>query len=97
MAMKKVSANSNLKKDETGKEYLLKLPKTDYLFMHPIELVSFSGTNDYLMTIHYSEDSQFTIFRYGKGLTTSNTVIEKKEISVAKFEEYFNQHKTKHR
>ena len=54
IAMKSISARSNLKKDQTDKEFLIKLPKTDYLFMHPIELVSFSGTNDYLMTIHYS-------------------------------------------
>ena len=89
MAMKKVSANSNLKKDETDKGYLIKLPKTDYLFWHPRELVSFSGKKDYLMTIHYSDNSLFTVFRYGRGLTTSKKIIEEKELSVAEFEEFF--------
>jgi hypothetical protein len=93
ITMKSISARSNLIKDETDKEFQIKLPRSSYRFWHPKEQVSFSGTNNYLMTIHYSEDSQFTIFRYGKGLTTSNTVIEKKKISVAEWEGYFHRYK----
>ena len=59
--MKKVDTNSNLLKGEKNGKYLIKLPKSEFMFWHPKELVHLSGKKNYLMTIsHQTEDDTAT-------------------------------------
>ena len=92
MKMKTVDTNSNLLKRKKNGEYLIKVPKTDYLFWHPEELVSFSGKNNYLMTIQYRSDYYFNIIRNGKGIYNCDQVIDDRYIPASEWEQYFHQY-----
>ena len=93
MMWKTINTNSNLMKCKKNGNYKIKIPKTDYLFWHPEKLVSFSGKNNHLMTILYSNDSWFYTFRHGKGVHNDNQVIDERYLNISEFEEHFNQHK----
>ena len=91
--MKTVCANSNLIKREKNNKYLIKLPKSDFMFWHPKELVHLSGKNNYLMTISYSENAHVDVFCNGKGKYNRDQVIDEMHLTISEWEQYFYQYK----
>lgn len=86
---KKVIANSNLIQAETPKAVLIKLPKSEFLFWHPAKCVRTDGKGGYRLSISYTDDFKFKIFRNGKGRYNSHEKIEEREITSKEFEAYF--------
>jgi len=84
-----IKANSNLIQKETEKSVLIKLPKSELMFWHPIKCVRANGKGGYLMTISFTEDFKFNLFRNGKGKTTSFTKIEEVEYTAKELQEAF--------
>lgn len=83
---KSIKANSNLIRATTEKAILIKLPKTDWMFWHPAKCVRVAGKGGYLMTISYTEDFQFKIFRQG----SNRNVLASETLTSAQLEERFN-------
>lgn len=86
---KNIKANSNLIQASTEKAVLIKLPKSEFLFWHPAKLVKTMGKNSYLMSIGYTNEFIFKVFRNGKGQYNKTTKIEEKTLSISEFEAYF--------
>ena len=59
------------------------------MFWHPIKCVRTNGKGNYLMTISFTEDFKFNLFRNGKGKTTSFTKIEEVEYTAKELQEAF--------
>lgn len=87
---KSVTANSNLIQAGTAKAMLIKLPKSDLKFWHPVKLVRTSGKDGYRMTVSYTDDFTFKAFRTGQGRYNFKDKIEERELSAAEFEKFFN-------
>ena len=64
---KNINLNSNLIKQETAKAFLIKIPKTKWLFWYPAKLVRFNGKGGYMMSIGFNSDMTFNIFQNGNG------------------------------
>lgn len=77
----KIKCNSNLIQAKTDKALLIKLPKQKFKFWHPIKLCRLSGKSDFELTISFTSDFVFKLFRNGEGKTTWNKVIEEKELT----------------
>lgn len=77
----KVVANSNLIQTETERAVLIKLPKSEFKFWHPRKLVRCSGKSGYRMSISFTEEFTFKLFKNGKGNHNSNTKIEEREMN----------------
>lgn len=86
---KNITANSNLIQVETNKAVLIKLPKSEFVFWHPSKLVRTSGKNGYHMSIGYTDDFTFNIFKQGKGRYNKTEKISEHQISVEELEAYF--------
>lgn len=84
-----IKANSNLIQTTTEKSVLIKLPKSELMFWHPAKCIRTNGKNGYLMTISFTEDFKFKVFRNGKGKTTSFTKIEEIEYTAKQLQEAF--------
>lgn len=84
-----VSANSNLIQTKTGKAVLIKLPGSSWLFWHPAKLVRTSGKNDYYMSISFTDDFVFKLFKNGKGKYNKFEKIDEWEMSADEFAKYF--------
>lgn len=78
---KKVIAQSNLIKHDTGRAYLVKIPKEKRTFWIPKACVRFSGKSDYKMIISYTDDFEFR-------LSDGNIM------DVYEFESYFDLYET---
>ena len=91
--MKKVEAHSNLLKCRQYGKCLIKLPKTKFRFWYPQKLVQLSGKNNCLMTIYYTDTTQFYAFRCGNGVHNSYQVIDKIYLISSEWEQYFYQYK----
>jgi hypothetical protein len=91
--MKKVDTNSNLLKGEKNGKYLIKLPKSEFMFWHPKELVHFSGKKNYLMTISYEEGKYIHVFRNGNGKYNRDQVMDEMCLTTSMWEKYFYQYK----
>ena len=86
----KIEMNSNSVNASTEKAYLIKVPKEDLYFWHPAKCVRFSGKNNYLMTISFTDEFVFKLFRNGKGKTNSHERIFEIELTADEFiKEYF--------
>lgn len=86
---KNIYINTNLLQNFTSKSYLFKLPKTSkyagYLFWHPDKCVhSVYGRED-VLSIGYTDDFTFKIFKQGKNFNK----LDEKTITVKDFEEIF--------
>ncbi|MFW6221982.1 MAG: hypothetical protein ACOC3T_00065 [Bacteroidota bacterium] len=88
--MKNIKTNSNLIQTESSNAVLIKLPKSELMFWHPKKCVRTSGKGGYLMSIGYTQDWNFKVFRNGKGKYNRFEKIEEREMSVEEFESYFN-------
>ena len=91
--MKRVESRSNSLKGENYNEYLIKLPKSEFMFWHPKELVHFRGKKNYLMIISYEEGKYFHVFRNGKGKYNRDQVIDEMCLTTSMWEQYFCQYK----
>lgn len=87
---KKVTTNSNLIQHETERAVLIKLPKSEFKFWHPSKCCRTSGKSGYRLSISYTDEFTFRVFRNGKGQWNKGTVLEKKELTVKQFESCFN-------
>ena len=87
---KNVKGNSNLIQVTTETSVLIKLPNSKFKFWHPKKCVKTSGKNNYLMSIGYTDEFVFKIFRNGEGSHSKFKVIEEKTISVEDFEAFWN-------
>ena len=85
----RVSVNANLIQRRTERAVLIKLPKSEFRFWHPGKLVRQTGKNGYYMTISYTDDFEFNIFRTGNGKYNANEKIEERRLTGAEFEKYF--------
>lgn len=86
---KNIYINTNLIQNFTSKSYLFKLPKTSkyagYLFWHPDKCVhSVYGRED-VLSIGYTDDFTFKIFKQGKNFNK----LDEKTITVKEFVEIF--------
>ena len=91
--MKEIYTNSNLLKGEKSGKYLIKLPKSDFMFWHPKELVHLSGKKNYFMTINYDEGDYFHVFCNGKGKYNRDRVMDEMYLTTSEWEKYFYQYK----
>lgn len=77
---------------ETGRATLIKCPNnSDYAgwkFWHPSKLIR-TGKNSYALSLGYTDDFKFKLFKNGNGKWNKNEVIAEKEISIAEFENMF--------
>ena len=89
MSWKNLEFNSNNIQNETAKATLIKVPKTDYLFWHPSKLVRTFGKKGYMLSLGYTDDFTFKLFRNGNGKHNSHEKIEEFELSAKEFEERF--------
>lgn len=87
-----VRANSNLIQNQTEKAVLIKLPKSELMFWHPIKCVRTAGKSNYLMTISFTDSFKFNCFRNGKGKTTSFKKIEEVEYTAQEIKDIFEKH-----
>jgi hypothetical protein len=78
---------------ETDKEYLIRLPKSDFMFLHPKDLISFGEKGKFLMTIQYSSDSCFNISRFSKERHNPIQVVDEKCLTSSEWEAYFYKYK----
>ncbi len=88
-AWKKVTTNSNLIQHETDKACLIKLPKSNLLFWHPLKCVRTSGKNSYHLSISYTDAFTFKVFTPGKGKHNRAEKFNEQELTVEQFEKYF--------
>lgn len=88
---KNLEANSNLIQTDTGTAVLIKIPKQDFVFWHPAKLVRTSGKNGYKMSIGYTDDFTFKIFKQGKGKYNKFAKIDEREITAEKMRAYFGE------
>lgn len=86
---KKVNSNSNLIKGYSTNGVLIKIPNEEWLFWHPSKLVRTSGKANYLLTISFTEDFNFKLFKNGKGKTNKFEKIDEMEVDASEFESYF--------
>lgn len=84
-----VEANSNLIQHRTEKSVLIKLPKSELKFWHPAKCVRTAGKSGYFMTISFTEDFSFKVFRNGKGKHNGREVIEERLLTVDEFKGFF--------
>ena len=89
MKWHKIIGNSNLIQFETERAYLIRLPKSELMFWHPKKLVRLSGKKSYKMTISYSDEFKFKVFRNGKGRFNFKEILEEKILSIDQWKEYF--------
>ena len=86
MSWKQIQSNSNLIQHQTNSAVLIKLPKTEWKFWHPVKLVKTAGKNAYMLVISYTDECKFKIF-------TTNSKNEKtaeKEINATEFGAFFS-------
>jgi hypothetical protein len=93
MITKKVNVNSDLLIGGSDKEYWIRLPKSGFMFLHPKELITFGGKGKYLMTIQYSSDTDFNIFRFSNDRHNSIQTIDEKCLTAREWEAYFYKYK----
>ena len=84
---KNIICNSNLVLADTGKSLLIKLPKSELAFWHPVKLCRFSGKNNYRLSFGYTDEFTFKCFR--KSDKTGN-ILEERELNSTEIEEIFN-------
>lgn len=86
---KTISVPSTLIECIREKNYLLKVPNSEYYFWHPIYWVELKGHKSQLVHIKYSNDYMFTIFKCDVSPNNFYTRKEGKKVNVAEFEKYF--------
>lgn len=86
---KNLIANSNLVQTDTGRAVLIKVPGTDYVFWHPDKLVRQGGKGGYRMSIGYTDEFKFKLFKPGKGKYNQSDKFDEHEIDASEMEKYF--------
>ena len=86
---KNIVINSNNVVTATDKAVLIKIPRSKLKFWHPAKLVRYKGKNNYLISIGYTDDFNFKLFRNGEGRHNQKEIIEELHLSAQEFEEYF--------
>ncbi len=86
---KNLEFNSNNVQAETAKSVLIKVPKSKLKFWHPAKLVRYKGKKGYLVSIGYTDDFTFKLFRTGEGQYNSRDKIEEIELTASEFENRF--------
>ena len=86
----KVTMQSNLVKGETERAFLVKLPKSEFMFWYPKKLTSFKGKNDYLMVLTMKEDMELNIFKNGNGMYNKYEKIAEKTITYSELLDILN-------
>lgn len=90
MAWKNIYINSNLIQNATSKSYLFKLPSNSkyagYLFWHPAKCVHFVYNRSDIVSIGYTDDFTFRIFKQGKNFNK----LDEKTLSAKDIEEIFD-------
>jgi hypothetical protein len=89
-----VTANSNLIQHESDHSVLIKLPGSKLKFWHPKKLVRQSGRGGYRITISFTGEWTFKVFRSGEGRFNRREILEEKQLSAAEFAAYFNKPET---
>jgi hypothetical protein len=88
---KNLEFNSNNVQTETAKSVLIKVPGSKLKFWHPSKLVRYKGKGGYLVSIGFTDDFTFNLFRNGEGKYNSREKIEEVELTANEFvEKYFN-------
>lgn len=77
---------------ETGKATLIKMPNNSdyagYKFWHPSKLIR-PGRNSYAVSLGYTDDFLFRLFKNGNGKYNKKEILDEIEIDVEEFEEAF--------
>lgn len=86
---KNIYINTNLIQNFTSKSYLFKLPKTskytNYLFWHPAKCVHSVYGRDDILSLGYTDDFTFKIFKQGKNFNRLDEI----NLTAKDFEEIF--------
>lgn len=80
--------NSNSIQTTTDRAVLIKAVGSDFVFWVPKKCVRFSGKNNYLITVSFTETFNFVLQRFGKGQYNGREVLEKIEVSGSEILEY---------
>ena len=84
-----IEFNSNNVQAETAKSVLIKVPGSKLKFWHPAKLVRYKGKNGYLVSIGFTNEFTFKLFRNGEGQYNQNEKIEEIELTANEFVERF--------
>ena len=89
MKWKNININKNNIEYETGRAVLIKMPhSSDYdgfKFWHPSKLVR-EGRNDGAVSIGYTEEFTFRLFKNGNGKHNSREIVAEETIDASEFE-----------
>ena len=85
----KLTLNKNSIKAETEKSFLIKLPKSEFLFWHPSKLCRRSGKGGYDLSVSYTDTFTFKLFRNGKGQYNNHTKIEEIKLTAKELKNRF--------
>lgn len=92
MKWKNVDINIQNIETDTGKASLIKMPNKSnyagYKFWHPSKLVR-CGSNSYAISVGYTDEFTFKLFKNGNGKYNKFDVIDEIEIGVEEFEKAF--------
>ena len=92
MNWKNININKQNIKAETNKSVLISMPhKSKYNgfdFWHSAKLIR-AGRHSNAISVGYTDDFKFKLYKYGKGRYNSRDVIEEIEINVDEFEKAF--------
>lgn len=86
-----VEGHSSLIQAQTERAVLIKLPKEDWLFWHPAKLVRTAGKNGYRLSVSFTEEFEFKLFKNGKGKWNKLSKISENTISAREFESYWGE------
>ncbi len=89
MTWKNIEFNSNNIQSETGRATLIKIPKCEYKFWHPSKLVRKFGKRNYMLSLGYTDDFTFKVFKNGKGKYNCFEKVEELELSATEFIDRF--------
>ena len=88
---KNIEFNSNNVQAETAKSVLIKVPGSKLKFWHPAKLVRYRGKGGYLISIGFTDEFTFRLFRNGEGRYNKNDKIEEIELTASEFiDRFFN-------
>lgn len=89
---KVININKSNVEYETAKATLIKMPNKstykNYMFWHPSKLIR-SGIHEASLTLSYTDDFEFKIFKQGKGKYNKYEVLDEKIIGALELEDAF--------
>jgi hypothetical protein len=88
---KNFKINSNCIEARTEKAMLIKIPDSDFKFWHTSKLVRFEGKKGDIISIGFTDEFKFKLFRTGNSTHNSREKLEEITMSASELvEKYFN-------